>query len=225
MVMGLVKCPSSGLAGHLLPVKNGEKEKGDFHSTLSRLAAILSKLAAISVDDSFFPSPRSSRGEGARRADEGQMRKANTKSTNRARNLRRSQTDAENKIWAELRGRRLNGYKFVRQQPIGPYFADFACREKMLVVELDGSQHAENGYDALRDEMINAEGWSVLRFWNADAFVNLSSVLETILAALNERLEAGFAAHDLAWKPALKAPYPPFGHLLPVKNGEKKGKG
>ncbi len=70
------------------------------------------------------------------------MRGASTKTTNRARSLRQSDNDAEAKLWTELRNRRLNGYKFVRQVPIGKYFADFACRSEMLVVELDGSQHA-----------------------------------------------------------------------------------
>jgi very-short-patch-repair endonuclease len=152
------------------------------------------------------------------------MRKANLNTTNRARILRRNQTDAESKLWSELRGRRLDGHKFVRQQPIGPYFADFGCREKMLVVELDGSQHADSVYDASRDAMINADGWNILRFWNADAFSNLAEVLETIIAALDGRLGEGFINNDLSWKPALKAPHPPFGHLLPVKNGEKEEK-
>jgi very-short-patch-repair endonuclease len=175
-------------------------------------------------DTLLFPSPRSSRGEGARRADEGLMRAANPNATNRARILRRNQTDAESKLWSELRGLRLDGYKFVRQLPIGPFFADIACREKMLVVELDGSQHANSLYDASRDAMINADGWNILRFWNADAYVDLAAVLETIVAALDGRLEAGFVATDLAWKPASRAPHPPFGHLLPVKNGEKEEK-
>jgi very-short-patch-repair endonuclease len=151
------------------------------------------------------------------------MRKASTKATNRARSLRRSQTEAEKVLWDELRARRLNGHKFVRQNPIGLFFADFACREKMLVVELDGSQHLDNGYDVKRDEFLNSQNWNVLRFWNADTFLNLPSVLETILAALDDRLGNGFTATDLSWKPSTKSPSSdPSGHLLPVKNGEKE---
>jgi very-short-patch-repair endonuclease len=65
----------------------------------------------------------------------------------RARQLRKVENDAEEWLWHELRGRRLNGHKFVRQLPIGPYFADFACREANLVVEVDGSQHANRSQD------------------------------------------------------------------------------
>jgi very-short-patch-repair endonuclease len=65
--------------------------------------------------------------------------------------LRQSDNDAEGKLWNELRDRRLNGHKFVRQLPIGLYFADFACRELRLVVEIDGSQHAGDRRDAIRD--------------------------------------------------------------------------
>ncbi len=151
------------------------------------------------------------------------MRKASTKATNRARSLRRSQTEAEEILWYELRGRRLNGHKFVRQNPIGQFFADFACREKMLVVELDGSQHLNSAHDVKRDEFLNSKGWNVLRFWNADAFLDLPSVLETIVAALDGRFGNGFTATDLSWKPSMNSPSSdPSGHLLPVKNGEKE---
>ncbi|WP_365965907.1 DUF559 domain-containing protein [Mesorhizobium sp.] len=61
--------------------------------------------------------------------------------------LRKVENDAEERLWQELRGRRLNGHKFVRQLSIGPYFADFACREANLVVEVDGSQHAGRSRD------------------------------------------------------------------------------
>ncbi|MGJ7041108.1 very-short-patch-repair endonuclease [Shinella sp. BE166] len=70
------------------------------------------------------------------------MRGANGKRTDRARQLRQVDNDAETWLWSDLRARRLNGFKFVRQLAIGLYFADFACREKMLVIEVDGSQHA-----------------------------------------------------------------------------------
>ena len=88
---------------------------------------------------------------------------------------------------------------FTRQFPIGPYFADFACREKWLVVEIDGSQHADNPRDRVRDEFMRAQGYSILRFWNTDVFKQRSSVCETILAALEGRLAEDAVAFDLRY--------------------------
>jgi very-short-patch-repair endonuclease len=97
----------------------------------------------------------------------------------------------------ELRGRRLNGHKFVRQFPIGNYFADFACRECRLVVEVDGSQHAGNNYDRTRDRFMVSNNWSVLRFWNVDVLKERNEVLETILAAVECRLDRLIETHEL----------------------------
>ena len=105
-----------------------------------------------------------------------------------ARTLRRKETDAEKVLWRELRGRNLNGFKFVRQYPIGPYIADFACRGKALVVELDGAQHAENMKDLERTGYINRVGFSVIRFWNEEVLRERDDVLETIVAILEDRL-------------------------------------
>jgi very-short-patch-repair endonuclease len=66
------------------------------------------------------------------------MRGADGIKTTRARRLRHNSTDAERRLWYRLRSRQIDGYKFVRQEPIGPYVADFVCRERRLVVELDG---------------------------------------------------------------------------------------
>ncbi|MET7245958.1 endonuclease domain-containing protein [Methylobacterium sp. EM32] len=115
------------------------------------------------------------------------MRGPDDPGTARARTLRRAQTDAERALWSRLRDRRLTEAKFVRQLPIGRYFADFACREAKLVVELDGSQHAESGYDRERDAWLASQGWRVLRFWNGEVARNLTGVLETILASIMER--------------------------------------
>jgi 2-isopropylmalate synthase len=101
-----------------------------------------------------------------------------------ARSLRRSATDAERLMWGLLRDRRLNGIKFRRQVPIGPYVADFASITHLLVVELDGSPHAESTRDARRDAFLRAKGWRVLRFWNNDVMGNRESVLECILNAV-----------------------------------------
>ncbi len=96
-----------------------------------------------------------------------------------------------------MKAKKLGGYKFVRQMPIGPYFADFACRGQRLIVEIDGSQHAGSSYDRQRDEFMRGEGFSVLRLWNFDVLKNTRSVFETIFAALEGRLAEDVAAADL----------------------------
>lgn len=134
------------------------------------------------------------------------MRGANRKKTVRARSLRKVDNDAEAALWSELRGRGLGGYKFVRQLPIGPFFADFACREALLVVEVDGSQHAESEYDAKRNAFMNANGWSVVRFWNGDVLQQRASVLDTLVAILDGRMIEAVVSSDLTYLLAEKAP-------------------
>jgi very-short-patch-repair endonuclease len=102
----------------------------------------------------------------------------------RARRLRRHSTDAERKLWNRLRSRSLDGCKFVRQEPIGPYIVDFICRERRLVVEVDGGQHATDPRDAIRDQWLVDHRYRVLRFWNNDVLGNMDGVLETIANAL-----------------------------------------
>jgi very-short-patch-repair endonuclease len=130
------------------------------------------------------------------------MRGAKPNTTIRARALRQYDNDSEAKLWSELRDRRLNGFKFVRQYPIGPYFADFACREKHLVVEIDGSQHAESANDEQRNRFMNESGWSVVRFWNTDVFSSIQSIIETIVAICEGRLTERVEAPDLKFYPA-----------------------
>jgi len=81
-----------------------------------------------------------------------------------ARKLRRTQTDAERRLWQYLRAKRFEGIKFRRQVPLGPYVADFACFEHKVIIELDGSQHADGTSDATRDAALAKLGWRVLRF-------------------------------------------------------------
>ena len=100
------------------------------------------------------------------------------------RRLRRELTDAERKLWFALRDRRLDGHKFVRQEAIGSYIVDFVCREKKLVIEVDGGQHAENARDRVRDAALATNGYRVLRFWNSDVLRNRDGVLTVILAEL-----------------------------------------
>jgi len=83
-------------------------------------------------------------------------------------------------LWAALRARQLDGPKFVRQEPIGPYFADFVCRDVKLVVELDGGQHADSAYDARRDAAMNEAGYRVLRLWNNEVVGNVEGALIVI---------------------------------------------
>ena len=102
-----------------------------------------------------------------------------------ARGLRRRQTDAERRVWARLRDRRLFGVKFARQVPIGPYVVDFCCRERKLIVELDGGQHAARAdYDAGRTAGLERLGYRVLRFWDNEALANTDGVLQRIAQAL-----------------------------------------
>ncbi len=96
----------------------------------------------------------------------------------------------------------MNGHKFVRQFPIGKYFADFACREHSLVIELDGSQHADSHYDEKRNQRMNEQGWSVLRFWNSDIFRERTALMDTIVAALEGSLSGAAVSPDLRYFPA-----------------------
>jgi very-short-patch-repair endonuclease len=116
--------------------------------------------------------------------------------------LRQGDNDVERSLWDELRGRRLNGLKFVRQLPIRHYFADFACREKSLVVEVDGYQHAGSSYDRLRDGAMSSDGWHVVRFWNGCVLRDRSSVLDTIVAIAEGRLTEPVLSPDLVFVPA-----------------------
>ena len=97
-----------------------------------------------------------------------------------ARAMRREPMAVERIIWRMLRDRRFGDVKFRRQAPIGPYIADFACPSHRLVVELDGSQHADSVSDRRRDAYLAAQGWRVLRVWNAEVVENADAVLAKI---------------------------------------------
>ena len=103
----------------------------------------------------------------------------------RARILRNSATDAERCIWQHLRLKQLGGFKFRRQVPLDGYVVDFLCVELKLVVELDGGQHADQiAYDEIRTGVLRGAGYRVLRYWNDDALLRTSDVLEDILREL-----------------------------------------
>jgi very-short-patch-repair endonuclease len=93
-------------------------------------------------------------------------------------------TDAERKPWFALKDRRLQGAKFRRQAPVGPFIADFVCFDARLVVEVDGGQHAGSARDARRDGWFAANDFRVLRFWNNEVLSNLDGVLTSIAAQL-----------------------------------------
>jgi len=94
-------------------------------------------------------------------------------------------TDAERLLWSRLRGRQVDGCKFRRQHPIGPYVVDFACIERSLVVELDGGQHVDReSEDMARTRSLESDGYSVVRFWDNQVFEELDAVVEAIRLAL-----------------------------------------
>ncbi|MEI6269416.1 MAG: endonuclease domain-containing protein [Methylococcaceae bacterium] len=102
-------------------------------------------------------------------------------STNKARSLRKNQTDAERLLWQKLRNRQLLNVKFRRQFPIEPYIADFVCLELKLIIELDGSQHFDQiAYDNKRSDFLKQRGFKIFRFWNNDVFKNTEGVMESI---------------------------------------------
>ena len=100
-----------------------------------------------------------------------------------AKRMRREPTEAERRLWQELRACRLGGFKFRRQEQIGDYLVDFVCYSARLIVEADGSQHAD-GADAVRDTWLEAQGFRMLRLWNNEILTNIAGCGAAILAAL-----------------------------------------
>ena len=136
------------------------------------------------------PSPLAQAGEGvgAQGAGVGSLSRLRERDRVRARELRKASPDAERVMWKHLRSRQLDGYKFRRQHPIGPFFADFACVEAGLVIEFDGSQHF--GPDAVlrdgqRTAFLEQAGFRVLRFDDRQALTETAGVLQSILEWLH----------------------------------------
>ena len=103
------------------------------------------------------------------------------------RRLRREQTNVERKLWYALRARRFAGFKFRRQQPIGPFVVDFVCFEAKFIVELDGSQHGfpENAEaDELRTAHLEGQGFRVKRYWNSELNDNFEGVMDDIYRSI-----------------------------------------
>ena len=103
-----------------------------------------------------------------------------------AKTLRQNMTDAEQLLWRHLRAHRLDGQKFRRQQPIGPYVVDFVHFGARVIVEADGGQHNDNANDQARDACLAAQGFKVLRFWNNEILQSADAVLAMIWAAVTE---------------------------------------
>ena len=109
--------------------------------------------------------------------------------TDRARTLRKNPTEAERRLWENLKRRQIAEVKFRRQQPIGPYIVDFVCFERRVIVEVDGGQHAEQAsYDEQRTCWLEAQGYRVLRFWNNDVLANTEAVAQPIFDAVERRI-------------------------------------
>lgn len=115
----------------------------------------------------------------------------------RARRLRREKTEAERKLWRELRELNRRGFHFRQQAPAGPYIADFADHSAKLVIELDGGQHGQApniAKDAARTKWLAANGYRILRFWNEDVLKNMPGVMTSVLLALGVLSAAGGVA-------------------------------
>ena len=104
-----------------------------------------------------------------------------------ARDMRKAPTDAEAMLWGILRARQLDNMRFRRQHPIENYIVDFICLEEKLIIELDGSQHAENAYDEKRDARLIELGFTVLRFWNDEILKNSDEMAQMILAKAGKK--------------------------------------
>lgn len=131
-----------------------------------------------------IPLPPLLRWGGVRGGGMTRMSRPIDRRVSRARRLRQNPTDAEHRLWQKLRKPPFDSIHFRRQATIGPYFADFACHARRLVIEVDGGQHAENISDSKRTAYLNAQGYRVLRFWNNDVRDNIEGVLDAIIDAI-----------------------------------------
>lgn len=158
----ILKNPSSEPSAHLLPP--GEKEERAAGTNL--------------------PSPVAGEGGARSVTGEGARRSTNKKLQSFSRTMRKNPTETERTLWKLLRNRRFADHKFRRQVPVGRYIVDFICYEAKLIVELDGSQHAENTKDVVRDNWLKGQGFEMLRIWNNELTNSKDSVLEAIWNAV-----------------------------------------
>ncbi len=140
------------------------------------------RLGQSVANNKQFSSP-----PGGEEKGEGRDSLADQRVVNQARQLRRNSTEAERRLWSKLNSMQLDGVKFRRQHPIGPYIIDFVCLGCKLVLEIDGGQHSEDDVrksDESRTAWLIKEGYQVLRFWNNDVVNNIDGVVENIKEAL-----------------------------------------
>ena len=135
----------------------------------------------MSAVDFPNPSPLAGEGQLAKRAGGGDITDAVL--LERAKWMRQNPTDAERRLWSVLRAKRLGGYKFKRQQRLDWYIVDFVNFQHRLIIEADGSQHADSA-DAKRDGWLRSQGFTVLRFWNNDILARSEIVSDAIWNAL-----------------------------------------
>lgn len=179
----------SDLDAGVTELKAAQKKLGQYRQSLLK-AAVEGALTAEwrEAQRKRRSTPLSPRGRGA--GGEG-IQTLNTSDAiwfrDRARQLRKEQTPMEQWLWQLLRAKRFSGFKFRRQQTIGRYIVDFVCFAQKLIIELDGSQHADaQEEDAARDHWLRGEGFRVLRFWNNELQQQTDAVLEMIWSALQE---------------------------------------
>ena len=151
-------------------------------------------------------------GEVARRVGGGNLVVAmlSNQTRTRAKTMRKSLTKAEVRLWARLKGQACEGFKFRRQHPVGRFFADFACSEAKLIVEVDGDAHQgiqAQMYDSERTAFLESQGWAVIRFTNAAVLHETSQVVEQIAQSL------------LILRPHREAPSGLAGHLPHAQEG------
>ena len=131
------------------------------------------------------PSPPEGEGGTPSAQPNGRVRGYSKATLANSKNLRRQMSDAERKLWSVLRNRQLGGAKFRRQQPIGPFIADFVCQESRLIVEADGGQHSQSSTDGRRAAFLESKGYRLLRFWNNEILTNLDGVAQVVASALS----------------------------------------
>jgi very-short-patch-repair endonuclease len=166
--------------------------------------------------------PRKGGGDQNTAAGEGSSPRGISLSIARAKSLRHNQTGPERALWRLLWQFREDGWHFRRQQPIGPYYADFACMHAKLVIEVDGETHVSPRRDAARDEYMRGRGIHVLRFTNDDVLTNESGVYEVVAGVLGAISKVSNTLHPSP-EDASSAPSEVLASPSPLRGGDRGG--